>query len=1468
MKSPLFLARRVHFLHIALLLLFVAVPPAPGFFFLINGFLVMVGQSISVTVKGSSPSATVNLQSIFSSGSGQVALGEALPKSGKGSVSVILIGVTAGSGSVGFSGTNNGGSVFGSLNVNVIPGPGTVAQNPFVGIGGDPVSTKTGEYFGNEGTDLDLGGPMPLAFSRYVASKLASDGFVQANLGSNRSHNFASRMITVTPVIKQVVLPSGAVLKFDKSGTKWVLSHPLDTPYQLVETAGNFLLGNPETKHIWTYDNTGKLTKIEDGKGNEHTLTYTGGKLSSVTDGIGRTITINQPGTEITSITDHTASRTVNYNYSGGVLVSVQDYGGHTTTYTANGGGLPVSHMLPVGNVPFTQSYTGAKVTTQTERGTDISTLLYNPATTTFTDPLNKTLVDGYDLLGRLITHTDQGGKTISMTYDSAGRRSSVTDRLGNKTSIVYHAGSGGPQTITNTEGKVTSYTYKPRTVAGIVFNDVTKITYPDGASRSFTYDAKGNITQITDEAGKVWKYTYNGKGQVLTATNPLGGVMTSTYDPAGNLLTVQPPEMGTTSYIYDLRHRITQITRPGGAQVTLAYDGKDRLISQTDERTKVWQYTYDNNNNLTVVTDPDTETTTNSYDVLDRMTATTDRLSQPTSMTFDSRRLLSSLTNPNGGVINLTYDDRRRMTGLEDAGGQDWLFTYDNEGRLVTTQTPVDPPDVRKLNKLGFVTQSVDPLGNTRNLTRDAMQRVTSSIDPLGRVTNFAFDKRGCLVSATEQGTGTAKYDRDGLGHVTKLTDPNGGVWSMVYQKAGRLTKVTDPLGKATTITYDSRGRPLTSTFADAHTCTMGYDAASNPTSSVFSAGPNLLFTYDNLNRLTSANGVAFEYDAEGRLSNCEQNTHDFTATYDNGGRLLTVSYLDGAFTVTYGYDSRNRLTSVTDSEGTSIVMGYDNAGRLTSQTRTPGIDSSYVYDAAGRLTQILEGGAATLNYGLNPASEVVDLDITAPTLPGVAASTKTFKHGKAGEITTTDYAYDVRGRLTASPGKTYQWDGASQLVDISGVTLAYNGVGDIVTRTETAQTTRFYHHYALNLSPIVYEDLPSGSDRMYVWTPGGRLLYSVDVGSGDPTFYHFDRVGSTLALSDSAGSVTDSYAYGPYGELLAHTGGSTQPFTYVGGYGVRTEGALYHMRSRYYDPTAAQFLSRDPLPPRLADPKSTHTYSYASQNPLRYIDPEGGLVCAPFVEGLGVSSQRRPALNFLKVATPMDDSPKPIDRIFVSYNYFGGNGCFGGAPPSPDRLPFCPPFEPPFMPLGSNVFGDPTTGDCGFDLFILRHIAFPDIPFGDPPLVLEVNDDILASDFPPKLPPGYHPLYGNTVFNASGNPGGLLLHDNEPPLTNNTINCDGPGDTPAQDQAQQADGGGGGINQAAMIEVYKMIYRAYKMAEDALAIKAQNNGLQLTPEETRAAENFKKLRKAMGKIIKKMGGTLPDTDPSSSSL
>jgi RHS repeat-associated protein len=101
---------------------------------------------------------------------------------------------------------------------------------------------------------------------------------------------------------------------------------------------------------------------------------------------------------------------------------------------------------------------------------------------------------------------------------------------------------------------------------------------------------------------------------------------------------------------------------------------------------------------------------------------------------------------------------------------------------------------------------------------------------------------------------------------------------------------------------------------------------------------------------------------------------------------------------------------------------------------------------------------------------------------------------------------------------------------------------------------------------------------------------------------------MGNATSLTGDNGSITDTYAITPYGDIADHVGPTDNPFTWQGQYGVIQESkGLYFMRQRHYDASASRFLSPDPL--TTPDPRSAEPYAYARGNPLFYVDPLGAV-------------------------------------------------------------------------------------------------------------------------------------------------------------------------------------------------------------------------------------------------------------------
>ncbi|MCI0538665.1 MAG: DUF6531 domain-containing protein [Verrucomicrobiales bacterium] len=1089
---------------------------------------------------------------------------------------------------------------------------------PFSGSALEPIATFTGELYENLPPDLSLGGPMPLYFQRYYASLLKKDGLIAGRLGHNWLHNFEMALTATPSNTVNIVTSQGRLIEFTNTAGAFVLVGRTEIPFQLAASGGDYILADPRTQRLFTFDATRKLAKIADGRGNSHSLVYTGDLLTSVADGLGRTLAFEYSAANLlTNVSD--GSRSVGFTHGGNLLTSVRNARGHTTLYEYDTNSVEnawlTATVLPESNIALAQTWnTNGQVTAQTSGGTDVTSITYSNDTTIVTNAQGHTQRHVHSSNGELLSHTDESNRSITMSY-ADGRRTAVTDRLGYTTSIGYHGPSGLVSASTNADGTVTALSFAPRAVGNLTLYDLGRVTFADGSSQSYGYDPQGNPTTLTDRTGRQWSFAYNGRGQVLSVTNPLGGMFTYTYHPDGTLASRRDLETDPTRYEYDALRRLTNIVHPDSTSTGLGYDANNRLTSLRDARSFTTRVAYDGNNRLTQVIDAAGQTTHFTYDAQDRLVSAADRLGGRTGRAYDALSHLSATTNRNGHISRFEYDPRQRLTALIDPGGQAWRSEYDDEHRLTAFANPLGQTNRIALNTLGVSVGVTDPLGGTVRLGRDALQRITNLVDQVSRTNQFSYDNAGRLSHAAQPLIGSAQYERNELGQLSRIVGLNGEQWQFRYSSMGRLAEFIDPLGRITRRAYDPQGRLQSIAFADGSTMTRSYNASGNIVRRQFSNGPDYRYAYDSLNRRVAIDADEIAYDWEGRVTNTLSGGVRFSSQHDAGGRLTQLGYFDGLFRVQYEYDSRDRLTAVTDSfAGARVELVYDDAGRLIRLNRANGVNGTYSYDAAGRLFRIQEGAIIDLQYTLNAAGDIDSVEYTAPLDPanGLSERASTLEYDAAHRVKSSGYAYDLRGRRVQAPDATFRWNAASRLVGINQVTLDYNGLGSLTRRTEAGVTTHFHYSHALSPRLILAESNEAAAQpgRFYVWTPGGQLLYLIDAANANAvSYYHFDRVGSTVALTSADGAVSDSYAYAPAGQLLAHHGGSTQPFAFVGQRGVRLESGpnLYQMGARYYDAHTQSFLSADPLWPRLQEVKSINPYEYALRNPMRYIDPAG---------------------------------------------------------------------------------------------------------------------------------------------------------------------------------------------------------------------------------------------------------------------
>jgi len=145
---------------------------------------------------------------------------------------------------------------------------------------------------------------------------------------------------------------------------------------------------------------------------------------------------------------------------------------------------------------------------------------------------------------------------------------------------------------------------------------------------------------------------------------------------------------------------------------------------------------------------------------------------------------------------------------------------------------------------------------------------------------------------------------------------------------------------------------------------------------------------------------------------------------------------------------------------------------------------------------------------------------------------------------------------------------------------------------------------------------------------------------------YYHYDGLGSVVALSDSDGDSCQSYEYSAYGQVAASDPNFiANPYMFTGRrFDIET--GLYYYRARYYNPHIGRFMQTDPV----GYNDDINWYLYCGNNPLGFVDPSGFTRAADIIMEWDIANGGEWVTR--------DGSTAPTSLLPLISHYFIGNG------------------------------------------------------------------------------------------------------------------------------------------------------------------------------------------------------------------
>lgn len=780
--------------------------------------------------------------------------------------------------------------------------------------------------------------------------------------------------------------------------------------------------------------------------------------------------------------------------------------------------------------------------------------------------------------------------------------------------------------------------------------NDGTLSDHIHTWTTRYQYRADDALTQLTDSVGNHKTIAYDNLKRKIFMSDPDKGVMNYTYDDASNLIQTTDAKNQMITYSYDGANRLLtenyHDTFNHTPDVSYYYDqcvenidfGDNHkgtsenmrgMLSYVTDLSGKEYFSYDNRGRIhwhvKQIPDPHngqlvSYKTQMAYDSMDRMTELTYPDNDRCTFTYNTQNLLYRISggrhhhvNGNQHIIDhLKYAPSSQLTGIQYGNNTTATYEYDLRSRLSRLETKsLSKPEQNILE----YTYQYDSASNITGII-DKLTATQSKLH-IHNTQDFVYDDLYRLINI--------RYTPED--HSDQSLHDNGYI-SYQYDPIGNMIK------KESDIDHQEKGKSITNLG------TMQYgknNAGPHALSFADNGDDQRSFLYDANGNMIQNDGLTCSWDFKNRLVYVENESMKAIYTYDYSDRrisksvfkkingkvseksFLTTIYVNQYFEIREGYQPIKYVYNATRRVARIIGSLDEYSKRIQRFRLFKGwnfISIAVDPDKNQTLADVIMKNSLIAVYKWDPHENKYQwFDQTAPLKKGFVLCLNA----------ETETVFSIMGNYV-EPDDFIEINPNHQLINPAALmaipATVENPVKNVWLFSNQMQTWQ----KGLESSPVFVSDLPEFIETgqpIHFFTKNSFML-ELPQNYQRIQYYHHDHLGSSNVITDGNGNITDKTVFYPFGHVRAskrseNTNALLSTKYLFTGKEKDKETGLQYFEARYYDGVLGRFLSVDPmfveidrfekteLNNLLMDSHQLNLYSYVSNKPIMFFDPDG---------------------------------------------------------------------------------------------------------------------------------------------------------------------------------------------------------------------------------------------------------------------